>query len=88
MTAPRRASAAYRKSGNWGQLLLSAGLAAAITSAAGVLNELMAARQQQCLLSQQIVGDETPNPALSLLDRQTLAVQADRRLRQCLGDRK
>jgi hypothetical protein len=84
----RRAPSAHRKTGGWGQLFVSVGLAATITSAAGVLNEFLAARQQRCLLSQQIVGDETPNPALSPRDRQTLVSQAQWRLRQCLGDRK
>ena len=88
MTAPRRKAATSRDGGDWGRLILSAGLAAAITSAAGVWNDLLAARQQRCLLSQQIVGDETLNPALSLLHRQTLALQADQRLRQCLGGKK
>ena len=77
-----------RQTEGWGQLFVSFGLAATITSTAGVANELLAARKQRCLLSQQIVGDETPNPALSLLDRQTLAAHADWRLRKCLGDRK
>jgi hypothetical protein len=77
-----------RQTEGWGQLFVSFGLAATITSTAGVVNELLAARKQRCLLSQQIVGDETPNPALSLSDRQTLAAHADWRLRTCLGDRK
>jgi len=81
MTRPRRIE-------GWGQLFVSFGLAATITSTAGVINEVLAARKQRCLLSQQIVGDETPNPALSLSDRQTLAAHANWRLRTCLGDRK
>jgi hypothetical protein len=69
-------------------LIVSAGLASAIMSGAGLVNELLAASQQKCLLSQQIVGDETPNPALSLRDRRTLAEQAERKLRRCLGDKR
>jgi hypothetical protein len=77
-----------RKTEGCGQLFVSFGLAATVTSTAGVANKLLAARKQRCLLAQQIVGDETTNPALTLLDRQTLTVHADWRLRKCLGDRK
>jgi hypothetical protein len=86
MPTPRRTPAADHKADDWGRLVVSAGLAAAIMSGAGLINELLAAEQQRCLLSQQIVGDETPNPALSRNGRQTLAAQAERRLRHCLGD--
>jgi hypothetical protein len=86
MPTPRRTPAADRNPDDWGRLIVSAGLASAILSGAGVVNELLAARQQRCVLSQQIVGDETPNSALSLSARQDLAAQAGSRLRQCLGD--
>jgi hypothetical protein len=89
MTKSRQPSApASRKAEDWVQLVMAVGLGAMITSAAGLLHDVLAARQQSCSLSQQIVGDETPNPALSLLDRRTLATQARARLTQCLGDRK
>jgi hypothetical protein len=86
MPTPRRTPAADRNPEDWGRLIVSAGLASAILSGAGVVNEWLAARQQRCLLSQQIVGDETPNPALNLNARQELAAQASWRLRQCVGD--
>jgi hypothetical protein len=81
-------ASAHSENEGWFRLLVSVGLAATITAGAGVMNEFFATLQQRCSLSQQIVGDETFNPALSLPDRRTLASQADWRLRQCLGDRK
>ena len=68
-------------------MIVSAGLASAIMSGAGMVNELLAVRQQRCQLSQQIVGDESLNPALSLRARQMLAAQAGWRLRQCVGEK-
>jgi hypothetical protein len=89
MVKPRSTpAAAHHKTEGWLQLFVSFGLAATITSVAGLVQDVLAARQQSCSLSQQIVGDETPNPALDLLDRRTLAAQARTRLRQCLGERK
>jgi hypothetical protein len=88
MARARRTFAQPRETGDWGRLIVSAGLASAIMSGAGLVNELLATERERCLLSQQIVGDETPNMALSSIDRRTLAAQADRRLRRCLGDKR
>jgi hypothetical protein len=71
---------------DWGQLFVSVGLAASITSGAGLIHDLMATGQQRCSLSEQIVGDDTPNPALSPIVRQQIAARAGSRLQRCLGD--
>jgi hypothetical protein len=72
----------------WGQLFVSVGFGATITSGAGLIHDLIVAGQQRCSLSEQIVGDESPNPALSSSERQQIALQAGSRLRRCLGDAK
>jgi hypothetical protein len=74
------------KGQNWWQLFVSVGLAASITSGGGLVHDLIVAEQQRCSLSEQILGDETPNPALGPIERQQLAAQANSRLRRCLGD--
>jgi len=71
---------------DWGQLFVSVGFAASITSGAGLLHDRIVAGQQRCSLSEQIAGDETPNPVLSPIERQQLAARAGSRLQRCLGD--
>jgi hypothetical protein len=70
----------------WWQLVVSVGLAATITSGAGLIHDRIVAEQQRCSLSEQIVGDSTPNPALSPVEWQQLAARAGSRLQRCLGD--
>jgi hypothetical protein len=70
----------------WWQLFVSVGLGAIIASGTGFIHDLMMGGQQRCSLSEQIVGDSTPNPALSPIERQQLAAQAGARLQRCLGD--
>jgi hypothetical protein len=70
----------------WWQLFVSVGLAAAITSGAGLIHDRIVAEQQRCSLSEQIVGDSTPNPTLSPIERQQIAARAGSRLQRCLGD--
>jgi hypothetical protein len=85
MAKPSAPLASRHGSESWPKLLLSLSLAAMITSGAGLLGEFVRSAQQSCSLSGEILGDESPNPALTAQDQRSIAAQAKSRLLECLG---
>jgi hypothetical protein len=67
-------------------VLASASLESIIAGAFTLVQDWSDREQQSCTLATQFLGDETPSPALSLLNRQRLAATARSRLQRCLGD--
>ncbi|HEY0411934.1 MAG TPA: hypothetical protein VGD66_02185 [Allosphingosinicella sp.] len=84
--------AAPQQPESWRRLFFTLGLAATITSGFGLVDTWAEGKQrtyqEQCTIAQQIVGDETPNPALTKQVSQTIGGLAATRVEQCLGDEK
>jgi hypothetical protein len=76
----------------WRQLFITLGLSATIAGFFALAGTLMEARQkghdERCKIAREIVGDETPNPALSNEAHGRLGRLAVARMRECLGERK
>jgi hypothetical protein len=74
----------------WALPALSVSLAALVMGSFGLAGQWLISRAQgkegQCTLAQQVVGDETLNPALSVADRRRTISAADARLLRCLGE--
>jgi hypothetical protein len=79
-----------RSSPWWALPALSVSLAALVTGSFGLAGQWLVSKAQgkerQCTLAQQIVGDETLNPALSEANRSRTTSAADARLLRCLGE--
>jgi hypothetical protein len=71
---------------DWLKILISASVAGLVAGVFGVAHDWASQDQQRCALSEQILGDESLNPALGLRNQQSLAIAAGSRLRRCLGD--
>jgi hypothetical protein len=74
----------------WTLPALSVSLAAFVTGSFGLAGQWLVSKAQgkdrQCNLAQQVVGDESLNPALSVMERRRTTSAADARLLRCLGE--
>jgi len=74
------------------QLFITLGLGVTITGFFALAGTLVEGRQkghdERCKIAREIVGDETPNPALGEDAQDRLGRLAAARVRECLGGRK
>ena len=76
----------------WRRLFITLGLGVTITGLFALGGTLVEGNQkgqdERCKIAREIVGDETPNPALSREAHDRLGRLAAARVRECLGERK
>lgn len=80
--APRR---------EWGQLVITSGLAAAITGLLGYAGVYLTRADdleaQRCALAAQLLQDETPSPYMTDGIRQQLMLTSAQRFKRCMEER-